>query len=448
MPKARIITVLLTALLLMLSMGNEGTAEEKKFFELFSGSFHNRYRLRSTGGVSDHDAETLFTLNIGDSSWQKITGALQAGAHFELNGDQGAPLNSIYDTYDSNAVGRLYYGYVNFQKIKPLELVRVGRQHNYDFESLYFDGVSLDTNPYYGVRLSAYAGIPVHLFENQFGWDQGDWLVGSTLSWTPIQKIRIRFDHVHLKDSTTAFRITQADQEDDLFGGTVWADILENWEASARFTSFSDQVRDLTLESKVRFPKQDLRLGLRAFRLLEGYDIRVPELDSYSLAGTYQPYTEWGIQATKGLGKHFLLDGGFSWRLLDDRQTASAFNHGYKRGFLSVSSSDIPFKNLSLTVAGDYYHGEDSTLRNNYFGGSFSAAQSFFKKRLIVSGGTAYYLYRFNFATGNESQDVQTYFAKVEGKLTKKLKAKTGYEFEHNDTNGFHTFNLGVTWEF
>ncbi|OGQ07520.1 MAG: hypothetical protein A3G32_01190 [Deltaproteobacteria bacterium RIFCSPLOWO2_12_FULL_40_28] len=424
------------------------STKTNKFFNLFSGSFLNRYRLRSTGGVSDHDADTLLTLNIGDSSYQKVTGALQTGYHFELNGDQGAPLNSIYDTFDSRAVGRFYYGYANIQKVGLFEQARVGRQYKYDFESLYFDGVSVESNPYYGIRLSTYAGIPVHLFENQFGWNEGDWLVGSALSWTPIKQIRVRFDQVHLKDNAAAFRMSQADQEDDLFGGTLWVDILKNWDAAARFTSFSDQTRDLTLESKLRFAKQDLRIGMKVFRLLEGYDIRVPELDTYSIAGTYKPFTEYAINATKGLGKHFFLDGGFNWRKLDDSQTASAFNHGYKRGFLSVTSSDIPVKNLSLTATGDYYHGEDNDLSDNYFGGSFSALQSFFKKRLILSGGTAYYLYRFNFATGSESNDVQTYFAKVEGKLTKELKAKTSYEFEHNDINSFHTFNLGLIWDF
>ena len=430
-------------------MGADNAIANEKIRDQFHGSFSNRYRLRTTGGESDHDLESLATLNIGNPTYQKVTAALQGGAIFDLDGNGGGALYDINDTFDSAAVGRLYYGYVNVQNLKksPTELVRIGRQHLYDFETFYFDGLSLDSKAFYGVRISGYAGVPVHLYESQLGWDTGDWLVGTAVSWTPVKQVRTRFDYAHLKDDSAAFRSTQADQSDDLFGGTVWFDITKYVETYARFTSFSDQVRDLASGAALRFPKQDLRINLKVFRLLNGYDIRVPELDAYSIAGTYQPYTEVSANVTKGLNDHFIADAGFAWRLLDDEQTASAFNHGYKRGYLSLTSSDLPIKGLSLTATGDYYHGEDSTLKNNFFGGSFTAGQNFFKKRLTVAAGTAYYLYRFNFATADESQNVQTYFGKIEGKLSKQLKMKSNYEFENSD-NEFHTLRLSLAWEF
>lgn len=435
---------------LVLTGSDEALAKKKEWKNQFHGNISNRYRLRATGAESDHDLESLLTLNVGDASYQKVTAALQGGIISDLDNNQNSPLSNIYDSFDGAAVGRLYYGYVDVRKVDslPTELVRVGRQHLYDFESFYFDGVSFDSKPFYGVRISGYAGVPVHLYESQFGWDNGDWLVGSALSWTPVKQVRVRFDYAHLKDDTAGFRTTQADQSDDLLGGTVWVDISKNLETYARFTGFSDQVRDLAVGAAFKLPKQDLRFNFRAFRLLNGYDVRVLELDAYSIAGTFQPYSELSASVTKGLGKHFMADAGFGWRLLDDTQTASAFNHGYKRGFLSLTSSDLPIKGFSLTATGDYYHGEDSTLRNDYFGGSFTASQHLFKKRLTLAAGTAYYLYRFNFATANESQDVQTYFGSIEGKIAKRLRVKSNYEFEHNDQNGFHTLRLGMAWEF
>ena len=227
----------------------------------------------------------------------------------------------------------------------------------------------------------------------------------------------------------------------------MWVDLLKNLDAYTKFTAFSDQVRDLTMASTYKVPKQNLTLGLRVYRLLERYDIRVPDLDAYSILGTYERYTEFNATVSKGLGKHFMADSGFGWRQLDATQTASAFNHGYKHGFLSLTSSDLIHKGLSLTATGNYYHGEDSVFRNNYFGSSFSAAQKLLKKKLTLSAGTDYYLYRFNFATGNEAQNVQTFFARADAKVCKTLRLKTGYEFENSD-NGYHTLKFALTKDF
>lgn len=427
---------------------SDAFAEQNKFFGLFSGSLSDRFRLRTTGGESDTDNEARLILNVGDVTEQRVTGHLQAGVIFDLNGIQGDSFDGIYDSFGSNTVGRLYYAYLNVDKTFPFETFRFGRQHNYDFESFYFDGAFFDLMPFYGFKLSAYAGKPVHLYENQFGWDNGDFLVGSALTWTPVEKVRFRFDAAYLRDEVSAFRTTQGDQGDTLLGATVWIDPLKNWDLYGRFTSFADQVRDLSFATSVKFPEEDLRIKAKVYRLLQSYDVRVPELDIYGIAGTYQEYTDLMLDVMKGLGKHFSLNGGFSWRLLDSTQTASAFNHGYKRGYLTVNTDDVPIKDLSLSATADYYHGEDNVLRNNYFGGSFYASKKFLKKKLVTTVGTAYYLYRFNFAIGNESNDVQTLYARVEAKLSKKLKLKTDYEYEHNSLNSFHTFNLGLIQDF
>ncbi len=421
---------------------------QDKFFNLLSGTVYDRFRVRTTGGETDIDNETRFTLDIGDVTERHVTGHLQAGLLLDLNGQQNDSFDGIYDALGGGAVGRLYYGYLNINKTVPFDTLRVGRQHNYDFESFYFDGVSVDTTTFYGVKLSVYGGKPVHLFENQFGWGSDDFLVGSALTWTPVQRIRMRVDVAHLRDSAAGFRVTQGNQEDSLLGTTIWLDPIKNWDVYGRFTTFFDQTRDLSFATSIKFPKADLRVKAAVYRLLQPYDVRVPELDTYGIAGTYQKYTDLLIDVSKGFGKHVNANGGFSWRLLDTAQTTSAFNHGYKRGYLTLSTSDIPIKGLSLSATGDYYHGEDSLFQDNYFGGSFYASKSFLKKKVVATVGTAYYLYRFNFSTGDESHDVQTVYTKLEAKVAKHVKVKTDYEYEHNSINSFHTFNVGLVWDF
>ena len=417
--------------------------------KLISGSLFNEYKFRTTGDVEDHDLETLLSVNIGDPVRDRFSGALQGGGIFDLNGKQDDySLSSIYDTFPKSTVGRLYYAYMNVKRFKPIENLRVGRQYLYTLDSLYFDGVSVETLPYCGLILGGYGGTPVHLFENEIGVDPGDWVAGGYLLWSPIATVRLRLDETHLRDETSAFRITEGDKEDDLLGTSLWIDFTENLDFYTRFTTFSDQVRDVEAATSLQIPDKALSFRLRGYRLLEGYDIRVVEWDAYGIAGTYEPFTQISLSATKELGRKFGINGGVDYRFLDDEQITSAFNHGYERVYVSASSHNFLRKDLDLNTTFDYYHGEDNTLKNNSTGLSFFASQKFFKKRLAVDGGTAYYLYRYNILAGNESNNVRTYFADVEGKIVKDLKAKMKYEFEDNDLDNFQTVNTSVTWEF
>ncbi|MBI4396433.1 MAG: hypothetical protein HY548_05015 [Elusimicrobia bacterium] len=109
---------------------------------------------------------------------------------------------------------------------------------------------------------------------------------------------------------------------------------------------------------------------------------------------------------------------------------------------------NLPIDDFALTTTADYYHGEDNTLKNNNFGGSLFLSQGLWNEWLTLKGGTAYYLYRFNLFAGNESTDVQTYFASAQVKVWKELQFRGGYEFEHNDVNNFHSADARLIWSF
>lgn len=393
--------------------------------------------------------ENVLTLDIGNPNADRFWGAVQGGGIFDLDGDKGGnTFRSAYDTFSGNAVGRLYYAHFDARDLGPIKNLRAGRQYRYDFESLYYDGVTLEMAPVKNFSLTTFGGVPVHLFENQIGFDPGDWLVGGALQWNPHAKLQARFDYTHLRDKVSGFRASGGDFEDNLFGGTVWLDLDPRVGLVGRFTAFADQVRDVSFETGFRIPEKDFSLRFHFFRLLKGYDIRVIDWDAYRVAGTYQPYTELSLNATKGFGNHFAVDGGFSHRSLDDVQVASAFNHGFDRGYLSFSLFDLPIKGLSLTATSDYYHGRDNTLRDNSFGASFTASQNLLSDRLRLTAGTLYYLYKYNLLTGDESSNVRTYFAEVRGKLTKHFEAGAGYNFERNSFNDFHSLDLRAIWSF
>lgn len=421
-------------------------AQKKRVIE---GSLSNRYIFRKRGSSQDQDLETVLTVNFDNpEKYPHVSASAMGGAITDLDSKDNADFSDVYNTFSSRAVGRLYHAYVDIKKFNPVDNARFGRQHLYKLEPLYFDGVTVDSAPYLGFVLSGFGGSPVHQFENQLGINKGDWLAGGSLQWNPVAPIRLRIDETHLKDTQSAFRMSQGDYEDDLLGASLWVDIGKHFDVFSRFTTFLDELRDAEVAGSARFPEHKLTLRTRLYRLLKTYDIRVVEWDAYNFAGAYVPYNEVSLNVTKGLGEKFSVDSGFVGRFLDDRQTASAFNHGFLRGFLSLASYGFLHEGLDLNATADYYRGTDNTLKNNSAGFSFDAAQQLFDKRLKLGLGTAYYLYRYNLLAGNEAEDVQTYFGSIDWALSRRFKLRGSYEFEHNSVDNFQTMRASFIWNF
>jgi hypothetical protein len=409
----------------------------------------NTYKLKAAGSNTDNDLQSLFSLDIGDPYADKITGALQIGGYFDLDGKKSdSRLTGIYDTFTSDAVGRVYYGYFDIKDAGPIYKFRGGRQYNHEFESLHFDGASFETSPEYILVLKAYGGIPVHMYENQWGKNWGDWLVGGALEYNPVSKFKARADYVQIKDKFSAFSPGAGNQDDGLLGASLWYDPTQFLSLYGKFTSFTSQVRDASFEMMLKWVEKNFQIKYRFYSLIKAYSFKVTDLDGFSFAGDYEPYYEMMISLSKGFGNNFAVDTGYSKRSLVDFQSSSAFNHGYDRVFFTLSSFDIPLKLSSLSLTLDYYRGRDNSLKNNYYGTSFFISQGFIDKRIEASIGTAYYLYRYNLFAGDESSDVQTYYARVEARIFKPLKAKISYEFEDNDFANFHTFSTGFSWQF
>ncbi|MBU0505945.1 hypothetical protein KJ708_08135, partial [bacterium] len=267
------------------------TASYAQDSKVVTGSLAGRYHFRTTGGEQDHDIETIATLNFGDSNKHRFTGAIQGGGLFDLNGDNAAYFSNIYNTFSNSSVGRLYYAYMDVNRFGPVNQLRIGRQHKYSLDSLYFDGASLETHTYSGFTLGAFGGVPVHQFESQLGFDYGDWVAGGSLQWRPIAIMQFKFDITYLRDKLTGFRVAAGDQSDTLMGGSVWIDVVKWLHVYSRVTAFTDQMRDFEIGATVKLPDQDLRFRLSGYRLLNGYAIRVLEWDVFGVAGTYVPYT-------------------------------------------------------------------------------------------------------------------------------------------------------------
>ncbi|MDO8518624.1 MAG: hypothetical protein Q7T11_00485, partial [Deltaproteobacteria bacterium] len=256
------------------------------------GSATQKLRVRTTGAMDDFDMETLLTASLFPENSSKWSGFVQMGEIYDLDSDSpDSPFGSVYDTFDNRAAFRLYSAYFDLKNTGFVANLRAGRQHRHEFESLYFDGMELKTKPASGFSVAAYAGVPVHLYENQFGLDSGDWLAGGALQWNPNGEFQARVDYVHLKDEWTGFRAAAGDLEDNLIGASFWWEVTRRISWEGKFTSFFDKVRDVSSKIAYNWSEKDFSVAVQFYRLLEGYGIRVTDWDAYGFLGNYQPYT-------------------------------------------------------------------------------------------------------------------------------------------------------------
>src|SRR3989338_8331087 len=98
-----------------------------------AGTVSQRYKFRTTGSLEDHDLETVLTANAGNRS-DRLAAFLNVGGRFDLNRPSWC-VNAIFAT---RAVVRLYSPFLDRKAAGPVPLGRPGRQHRFDFESLYF----------------------------------------------------------------------------------------------------------------------------------------------------------------------------------------------------------------------------------------------------------------------------------------------------------------------
>lgn len=487
---------LLLTLLLIFALAPTSQAAAKKKGK-YEGFISNKYQYRTDGSQSDQDLTSLMALHYGNPRFDRFSLALEAGGHFDLDGTAtGSFFGDIYDTFSNQAVPRIYYGYANLKQ-GLFEQIRIGRQRTIQMEPFFLDGAVIETIPLSGFVLSAFGGIPVHFYENIWGDDAGDWLAGAALQWTPVAALRFRFEYAHVRDDAAGFRASQGDLEDDLFGASAWLTINKHVDLYGRVTTYGDQPRDVEAASTITFPEKKFTARINAQRQLSVEDVRVSDFDAYRVAGSYRPYTQVGVTVTQGIGKNLAVDAGADFRILDANQAGTAFNHGYQRYFLTASTHDWLWKNLNLSVSGNYYNGTDNTLDNDNAAFSFSASRRFiyggsggkskvaekksrsefqfgnrrtsrgyvrkekaekedkggkkkkpFKAYVEVEAASSYYLYRYNLLTGNESDDVRTYDVNIQWAMLKDCLLKLGYEFENNRYNQFHTVTSTFIWNF
>jgi hypothetical protein len=304
-------------------------------------------------------------------------------------------------------------------------------------EELRLDGMSYTTKPMgkTETQLGAYAGIPVHLYEDDT--DEGQ-AYGLFVEGLAGKDGRARFDWMHLEDE-----LVLEDHRNDLFSVALWENFSENVRFEGQYSHLDSDPRDLRLRVFVDTPDATTIVRASYYQLLETQTAEATEIDPFfEELLDYFPFRQGTVNVSQLLGENTTLDVGFDARRVSDSDDIGDFNRDWERYYTTLALG-LDEHETTLSVTADLWEGGDRDTSTFGADLSFSPSESF-----DAAIGSYYSLYKYDLFEFEERDDVRTYYARIDHETSKQVKFELIYEFENDDLDTYHTLRLGAVWQF
>jgi hypothetical protein len=131
-------------------------------------------------------------------------------------------------------------------------------------------------------------------------------------------------------------------------------------------------------------------------------------------------------------------------RDLVEDTTETNFNHEYERYFLTFSVYDFWLEDTEFSVTGEQWSSDDDVRTLGF------EAEKKFSKSFEVKAGSYYSLFKYDYYTEEERDDVRTAFVELEFKpdWKKNVAFEIRYEAEDDDFDVYHTLKTGIKYNF
>lgn len=402
------------------------------------------YQLRTGGGHHDHDLYGVAAVDLGDAGRHLVTGHLFGRLSYDLDGDQtgGAdPFRSVDDAGARPVEGRVYEAFLDGHRLPGLAVLRLGRQTLHETPlAVHLDGARAESAELSAARLSAgvFGGRPVHLYEDERA---GDAAVGGFLQMRrrALWATRVRADVLHIEDENL-----YGEPRNRLESLRVWQRLGPEVRVHAAHDRLDGEPRSVRARTTWRGADLDLlvrghyALQLRRERAL------VSDLDPLSAVLLDEaPYHRFGVLASKGVGAHFSVEGGYDGRRLVDAADEGPFNRAYHRYHLTGAARDLGWAGASAGVTGELWDGGGRTLLAA--GGELG-----YRRRGLLRArvGTAYALYEDDVLLPGGDEDVRSYYARLDLEGPHGLELGTRYQLDDASGGLYHLLRVTSTWRF
>lgn len=410
------------------------------------GSVRVRYRGQMTDeDDDDQDLYEYLNLDYGDpfaAGWSgSFSGRLTQDLDEFGDADGFFAFDDITDTYPHRINGRIYHAWVGYRPRgpSPLAAARLGRQFIDAGEVLLVDGAWAESAPIRALRgasVHAFGGVPAHLFETS---PDGDWTAGIGVDGEPWCGATASFDYVHIEDRNDYYGALR----NDLFTVELRQRIGRHGSAWVRYQHLNAHPRYVDLTYDGYFPRSDLTIRARASSLLYAQRAEVYDLDAYyAILQTLEPYGEVSLSAAKGFGPRFYVEAGATARWLFDEDTEGPYNHEFQRGFLTLGSTDWPWRCWSAFLTGELWTG-DEDIATASFEVEWEPSRCW---RFRV--GSDYQLYRPDFYGDVERLDSRAVYLEGRWKPSDHWRFSADVRLETDDYYTYVIVNAAATYTF
>jgi hypothetical protein len=404
------------------------------------GVLWSRYLLRNTNHETDNDFYQTLYLDLGDARRDRFTFSFEGEWSADLDSRSNpSAFYSVEDTFQSHVNARVVQAYIDGNRFGPLHRVRVGRQaYSWMPEVVDFDGISVLTEPAGSWNLSAHAlaGVPTHLYESP---SSGDSSFGGGIEVEPTATTWASFDAVVLRDS-----LVTSTERNTLLAAAARQRFAREWSVAPRVTGVDDEFRDVDLNVSYAGLENGWTGQFSFYALVNTQRQLVTEIDPYfQILEERRPYDEWRLLLSKDLNDRWTIDGGLWFTELVNSNDEGAFNHDFRRYYLTPTLRDWPWDRMSLSATAEIWWTSDQQVWSY----GFDATRRF-SDTLRVSAGSEYQLFKFDPLLGGERENVEDLYLRVRWDITKSLQADVGTEFEWDSQDAYRILRLGLGWRF
>lgn len=413
---------------------------------------HGRNSLRTVGRFSGEDSDwdftDYFTMTVRDA-WAKprFRVHLDALGRADLDGapEEGEPslFRDVYDSYDLNILAWIYSAYWEILGVIPHTNLRIGRQFLDWEETVYFDGGRVEFQPVPVMEFTFVGGMPVEFSEIAF---DAESLVGGGIRLNPAAGLWAGVNYLRNSDA-------DSESADHLVFTSAKYVPTRNMSFSGRVSFINNEESDEGFKDRryhlaglFRLPRLQFTAALNLTlqrRTLAEYTNEFS--DFFLTAREVRPFFQVRGYLGVGLKDVVSVTMGYDQRMLLDDEDEGTFNHEFVHPFVDLTVTRLGLPGLTLTAVVEYW----DTADNDVLAFDGSLARRFGKKGRAVLGAD-YQAYAYDALTGEEEENVTTFYARGRYLLVGKTSLLARYQLSTGgvDDETIHRVEGGVQTEF
>jgi hypothetical protein len=447
--------------LLVPSAAEETAGQPQIQTRRITGSFRTLIELEQDDlSGTDLDAGAYLRLNVypfvNEHSLFHFYGRLR----FDLDGE--SPTDDALKGSDQ----RIFQAYLELRQWpRPLD-IRLGRQWVHEVEGVYLDGCRFDVALRHNLGLTLFGGRPASAYSSR----QHQYLVGGRASFSPFKATTLRLTGVRSDEDHP--------EANDQIGFHVSQTLWKTCRLYGDYKILNTRDKEIRLGGNGLIPAIQLELrGSYYHRLNRIPNPRKDDVearyfsDYFLLLDSVETLDRYALSATKYLGEHFAVGGGFSVTSIKGKENPT--NRESEHYFVSFQVFHLPIKRLTFSVDANLakasFSNHDETLFTDVFGQQEEVTttikqddQSFFitgqvdyqfSKAFRASVGSAYGDFDFErvmrsdqqvletvprsflFTSDGEKFITRTYFVELDYKLNVNWSTRLLIEYNHSKIN-------------